>query len=318
MRVLSAGAWTAIEPRAIGVRRRARLADVFMSSFAICALAAVMVPVTIPQATEGAPGERASPVQGPSTGLGRTDLTFAGYSGVPYTYPSDVVFKKSGLHDFTVHDVPWDGRPFKNPIYYGARIVGYGGGGRIGAMLDFTHSKALARLDEEAAFTGTLGGQPAPERVTLREVFKKLEASHGHNMLTLNGLLRLPSFGFKLQPYAGLGAGVSLPHSEIGFANAGQRTYEYQMAGPVGQALLGIEVRTARMTYFLEYKFTVAPYWMPLSERDGSWLPLDLWKQFQDWMSGEEPPGGYASTTYVSHQGIFGLGVRLTPAPAAP
>ena len=85
---------------------------------------------------------------------------FAGYGGVPYTYPSNVAIKKAGLHDVTVEDVAWDGEPFRNPIYYGARIVRFGGG-RFGTMLDFTHSKAIARLAEEATFDGTLNGAPA-------------------------------------------------------------------------------------------------------------------------------------------------------------
>jgi hypothetical protein len=45
-------------------------------------------------------------------------------------------------------------------------------------------------------------------------------------------------------------------------------------------------------------------------------LPLDLWRQFQNWLSGEEPPGGRLTTTLVSHQGIFGLGVRSAPVAA--
>lgn len=316
MRISMANAWEKHVPDTAAWNGRARARDAAFAVFAITALAVVVTPIVTEQATETGKSDRSSaPTSSPGAATGDFDLTFAGYSGVPYTYPSDVEFKKTGLHDFTVHDVPWEGRPFRNPIYYGARFVGFGGS-RFGAMLDFTHSKAIARLSEEAAFTGTLNGAPAPERAVLSEVFKKLEASHGHNMLTLNGLLRLPRFGVRLQPYVGIGAGVSLPHSEIGFANAEQRTYEYQMAGPVAQTLFGLEVRTDRMVYFLEYKFTWAPYTMPLSERDGSWLPLDLWKQFQNWMSGQEPPGGTARTTFISHQGIFGLGVRLTPASA--
>jgi len=56
---------------------------------------------------------------------------------------------------------------------------------------------------------------------------------------------------------------------------------------------------------------------MPLSEREGSLLPIDLWNQFSDWLSGTEPPGGRLTTTYISHQGIFGLGVRTAPVAAA-
>jgi hypothetical protein len=243
---------------------------------------------------------------------------FAGYSGVPYTYPSDVSIKKTGVHDFTVKEVEWEGKPFVNPIYYGARIVRWLGTGRIGTMLDFTHSKTISRFDQEAAFTGTIDSAPAPEKAVIRSVFRKLEASHGHNMLTLNGLFRLPSFTPRIYPYVGLGAGVSLPHSEVQMANSEKRTYEYQMAGAVGQALVGIELRTARVSYFFEYKFTLAPYLMPLSERDGSLLFYDLWRQFSDWLSGEEPPGGRLTTNLVSHQVVGGLGIRSAPSVAAP
>ncbi|MCC7251495.1 hypothetical protein [Hyphomicrobium sp.] len=315
MRIAAGSAWTSELSRGPRSTSSPRLIEVVSTFFATVALATVVAaPIVIEQTTDGSrPGAAANGTTAPATSAppGR-ELMFAGYGGVPYTYPSDVSVTKTGLHDFTAKNVAWDGKPFVNPIYYGARIVHFGGS-RIGTMLDFTHSKTLARLDEEAAFTGTLNGAPAPERATLRDIFRRLEASHGHNMLTLNGLLRLPSFSLKLQPYVGLGAGVSLPHSEVQFANADKRTYEYQVAGFVGQALFGIELRTSRMSYFLEYKFTFAPYEMPLSERDGTLLPFDLWRQFRDWLSGEEPPGGRASTTFASHQGIFGLGIRSAP-----
>ncbi len=77
-------------------------------------------------------------------------------------------------------------------------------------------------------------------------------------MLTLNGLFRLPSIGLRLHPYVGIGAGVALPHSEVQMVKDPGRTYEYQYAGPVGQALIGIEFRVPRMSYFFEYKFTLA------------------------------------------------------------
>lgn len=296
-----------------------RLARGLSALFAMLALAAVAGQMAIEPSADGTRSEPAAAKGGLSSFLAPAEgeMMFAGYSGVPYTYPSNVTLKKSGLHDFTAQDVAWDGRPFVNPIYYGARIVRFGGS-RFGTMLDFTHSKTLARLGEDVTFTGTLNSAPAPERVTLREVFRRLEASHGHNMLTLNGLLRLPSLVARISPYVGLGAGVSLPHSEVQMANAEKRTYEYQVAGAVGQVLFGLELRTARVSYFVEYKFTLAPYSMPLSERDGSLLFIDLWRQFRDWLSGEEPPGGRLTTNLVSHQGIFGLGIRTAPAAAAP
>lgn len=313
-RIWTSGAWTSERSRRPRPKPATRLTETLSAFFAAASLVIVAAPIVIEQSVDGSRPDAARNTATAQTTLappGR-ELMFAGYGGVPYTYPSDVVVKKNGLHDLTVKNVAWDGKPFVNPIYYGARIVRFGAG-RVGTMLDFTHSKALARLDEDTAFEGTLNGAPAPERARLRDIFRKLEASHGHNMLTLNGLLRLPSITARIQPYVGLGAGVSLPHAEVQLANADKRTYEYQYAGPVGQALIGVELRTARVSYFFEYKFTLAPYEMPLSEREGTLLPFDLWSQFRNWLSGTEPPGGRLTTTYTSHQGIFGLGIRSAP-----
>lgn len=245
----------------------------------------------------------------------RSEWMIAAYGGSPYTYASDVEFSKTGARDFTVKDVEWRGLPFVNPVYYGVRVMRWFGDGRMGSMLDFTHSKAISDRQQRVKVEGTIDGKAAPESVLVGEMFSKLEASHGHNMLTLNGLLRLPSFSFRLSPYVGLGAGVSLPHSEVQIKTDPSRTYEYQMAGPVGQAIVGLEFRLPRMSYFLEYKFTLADYRMPLTGRDGDILFTDLWRQFNDWWTGVEPRDGWAETRYTSHQVIGGLAVRLPTGP---
>jgi lipid A oxidase len=318
MHFISIASWTAGQLRSPRNPTRVSRFDAGSALFAAVALTAAAASATMDQTAEPRTGSTAQS-DAPHAKLAApgAEWMFAGYGGVPYTYPSDVTLTKSGVHDLTAKQVNWDGKPFINPIYYGARIVRFGAG-RTGTMLDFTHSKTIARLQEDIEFSGTLNGAPAPARATLRDVFRRLEASHGHNMLTLNGLFRLPSLGLRLQPYVGIGAGVSLPHAEVQMAGSDKRTYEYQVAGPVGQALLGLEVRTQRVSYFFEYKFTLAPYLMPLSEQDGSWLPLDLARQLRNWLGGEEPPGGYAATTLVSHQGIFGLGIRSAPIAVAP
>jgi hypothetical protein len=104
---------------------------------------------------------------------------------------------------------------------------------------------------------------------------------------------------------------VLLPHTEVKLTNGDSRTYEYNYAGPAGQALIGLEFRLSRMSVFLEYKFTYAQYEAPLSQMNGSWLILDIWRQFQRWMNGEEPPGGHVSTQLSSHQLVGGLAVRF-------
>lgn len=241
----------------------------------------------------------------------------AAYGGVPYTYPSDFILQRPGVHDLTVRDVAWDGKPFKSPVYYGARVTRWPGDSLVGGMVDFTHSKAISRFEDMAEMSGTLGGAAAPGRARIGDVFRHLEFSHGHNMLTLNGLFRLPRIGARLLPYVGAGAGVSVPHTEIALRTDQKRTYEYQYAGPVGQALAGLEVRLPRASVFVEYKFTYAPYSVPLTQLDGYLAVTDLWGQFRRWLSGTPAAGGTARAQLTSHQVIAGLGVRLQAAAPA-
>ncbi len=275
---------------------------------------------TLEQVASGEQSSASARVGGDTTSasvLPGKETLIATYTGAPYTYSSDVSVKKEGTHDFTMKDVQWIGEPFKSPIYYGVRVARWFEGGRTGTMIDFTHSKATAERQLEAEFRGTLNGKPAPARTKISDVFDKLEATHGHNMLTLNGLLRLPSIGMRVWPYVGLGAGISLPHSEVDMKGEKARTYEYQYAGLVVQGLGGLELRLPHMSYFVEYKFTFARYEMPLTQQEGYLLWTDLWRQFNRWLRGEPPPGGYLKTDFASHQVIGGFGIRMVPAVAA-
>jgi lipid A oxidase len=242
------------------------------------------------------------------------------YTGAPYHYPSTVHIGKEGADtDVTIDPVEWYGDPFHNPIYYGARVARWFTGGKAGMMVDFIHSKSMAELDKEASLSGKVNGETMPPRARIRDVVSKMEFSHGHNMLLFTGLMRLPSLGARVSPYVGAGAGVLLPHAEVTLQKQNTpRTYEYNYAGPAGQALAGVEIRLARMSFFVEYKFTYADYNAPLSQMNGSWLFLDLWRQIKRWMDGEEPPGGHVTTQIVSHQVVGGLAVRIAARPAAP
>ncbi len=255
-------------------------------------------------------GDGSSVLPGRETVLGA-------FTGVPYTYPSPARIENPGASeatDFTIDPVAWYTNPFKSPIYYGARVAQWFTGGKAATGIDFIHSKAIAPLDDEANFSGTLNGKPLLPRARMRDVLSKLEFSHGHNMLLLNGFLRLPSIGTRISPYVGAGGGALLPHTEVEYADGSRpRTYEYNYAGPAAQALAGIEIRLSKISVFVEYKFTYAKYGAPLSEVDGSWLPLDLFRQAKRWMAGEPPPGGHISTKVVSHQVVSGLAVRLAP-----
>ena len=286
---------------------------------AVCVAALIAVAAAIPDerddtrnAARGAMGTARAPISAP----GR-ETAFGAYLGAPYHYPSDYKLQQAGRHDATIKKVEWYTLPFDNPLYYGARIQQWFANGRTGSMIDFVHSKAYAPLQEDAKFEGTIDGKPVPESAKIGDFFKRLEFTHGHNMLTLNGLVRFAGFSARLLPYAGLGAGISLPHSEMHLATDPARTYEYQYAGPTAQALFGIEFRSRTGSVFLEYKFTIADYRAPVTHRDGSWLPIDMWRQFSRWWSGTEPPGGWGETRLTSHQVVGGFLVRFVPAGTA-
>lgn len=263
-------------------------------------------------AIRSVPGELAPTrtVPGPGRDLLRTPELFVGaYSGLPYTHPSDVVVTRPDGSTFTTHQVDWLTKPWIDPIYYGVRIAGWSGRAPFGAMLDFTHSKTIANLENEEAFEGTKDGTPVPAQGKLGDTFKRLEFSHGHNILTVNGLYRLPFGTDRVRPYVGLGLGVNIPHSEVWLASDPKRTYEYQLAGPATQGLIGLEIRLPRETsVFLEYKFSFSWYEAPLSGRDGGWFFDDIWKQ----LSGASPPvDGVLHTDLATHQVIGGVGIRV-------
>jgi len=233
-----------------------------------------------------------------------------GYGGVAHTYPTVVRIKK-GDDEVTARDFDWLGKPFEAPIYYGARVWRWNPLGRLGHMVDFTHAKAIAKPDSVATFTGSHGGEELPKQAPVGDVFSKLEFSHGHNMLTYNGLLRLGTVLGMVKPYVGVGAGVSLPHSEVGYAKDKERTYEYHFAGIAGQGLAGLEIDLGRASLFVEYKFTYAPYDIPLSHEPIGWLLVtDLWRQFSAWRRGDAPPGGRLTVNLATHHGIAGVMVK--------
>lgn len=245
------------------------------------------------------------------------ETTFGAYLGAPYHYPSDFRLQKDAGTDFTIKNVEWYTEPFDNPLYYGARIQRWSANGTTGGMIDFLHDKAFAPRSQPAVMEGTLNGKPVPTNAKIGDLFHKFEFSHGHNMLTLNGLLRFAQFSNVIVPYAGVGAGASLPHTELQLKTEEGRTYEYQYTGPTAQALFGLELRLRTGSIFFEYKFTFADYRAPHTYRDGSLFPMDMWSQFTRWWSGSEPPGGWGSTQLTAHQVIGGFLVRFAPEAAA-
>ena len=296
-------------------------ADRLVASLAVAAFIALAMAVSAADTHVAATGSgenksASTPVTGKPGDLrsriGAKDTRIGAYGGVTYTHPSDVAITKPGAIDIKVHDVPWIGMPFKSPIYYGIRVQRLSPLASFGTMVDFTHAKAIAPQTSEVTMSGTRDGKPVPPKGTVDSMFRHLEFSHGHNMLTWNGLFRMPAFWSKVRPYVGAGAGITLPHTEIGFRDQNARTYEYQFAGLVGQVLGGLEINLGRTTVFVEYKFSYSPYEVPLShEPRGFLLVTDVWRQFRAWATGEQPPGGRLFTKLATQHALAGVLVNL-------
>ena len=254
------------------------------------------------------------------------ELIVAGYVGVPSYYRSRVHLTQPDGTDLVLKGVGWDGDALRFPIDGGLRAVKWNG--RIGFMVDFLHNKAVARLGrgahgrrlryptvEQVEASGKIKGQPASRRILLTDLFERFEFTHGHNMLFITGMMRGANIVPGLRPYAGIGAGLAIPHTEVRLTGGDRadRTSEYQYGGPAAQLLFGLEYQVGKVSYFVEYKFSYA--WIHGAiTGNTSWknwdMPGDLLRQFRRWWRGAEPRIGEFQTTLGAHQIIIGAGYR--------
>lgn len=298
------------------------------------ALAAIVVLALVTMYPQGlaaiAPGDVPAEVQNtaadPARAKGTTgrEILLAGYISQPAYQRSDLHMSRHDATDVTLKGMGWDGDALRFPVDGGVRSVEWWG--PAGFMVDFLHNKAVARLGkgahgrklanpviEDVDATGTLAGAAIEPRVKLTDVFERLEFTHGHNVLLFTGLLRPAAITPRLRPYFGLGLGFALPHVEVWFPRGARddRTSEYQYAGPAAQAVAGLEIRTGKLSYFLEYKVTWAQISAALTG-DESWmnfmLPGDLLRQLSRWWRGEPPKLGHIETTLTAHQIAVGAG----------
>lgn len=221
------------------------------------------------------------------------DIQLGVYAGPAYTAPGNVRLHQPNGTDLIFHDVPWRGEPFRRPPYYGYRGTYWPGGRSLGLMLDFTHIKAMAIKSHVVRLTGSRDGQAVSGTEALSKTFRKLEFTHGYNLLTLNAVYRRSNPAGRFRPYVGVGAGLSIPHVEM--LRAGwpkeTRTNEYQLAGPAFQFLAGIQWQvSAHISFFLEYKLSCSIN------------------------AGRLSGGGALETTLCSHQLLAGPSAHLSGA----
>lgn len=340
MQLRTAGVWRRVSwpTGACRIGRRARI-DGLAGVAAVLALVAIaahpwIVEAVAPDASPNTTDRVAEPATSVS-GTRHREVLAAGYAGAPFYYRTDVHLERPDGTDVVLKRLGWDGDALYFPIDGGIRSVEWWGG--LGLMVDFLHNKAIARLGkgahgrklsnpviEEVEASGTIGGKPAPSRLKLTDVFERLEFTHGHNVLLLTPLVRLGAIRPGVTPYFGLGGGFALPHVEVWFPGGKreERTNEYQLAGAAGQFVAGLELRVGKVSYFIEYKFTLA--WIAGAlTGDQSWknfnMPGDLWRQASRWWRGEAPRFGRISTRLSAHQIVGGAGYWLSrPKPTLP
>jgi len=193
----------------------------------------------------------------------RAEFVVSVYGGMADTLDTDVKVSQPGGTNLTFNDVSWSDKSFEGPIYYGLRLnywVKESNGWGVG--VDFTHAKMYAELVDTVNVSGSRAGAPVAGAEPLGNTFQELSFSHGYNLLTLNGMYRWfpkgvrdDTFLGRLQPYAGLGMGVAVPHVEVEIN--GVRTEEYQYTGPTFQGLGGINFDMyKKFSLFMEYKLT--------------------------------------------------------------
>jgi lipid A oxidase len=196
------------------------------------------------------------------------------YGGWNGSLNSDARFTDPDTN-WTVHDIPWDGQSFSfagAAPYYGLRLsIWPSAMPGWGVALDFTHAKVKANRTASVSHSGTINGNPTSGTNQVQELFGVLEFTDGLNILTLNALYNLQRYGM-VQPYVGVGAGISIPHVEVTGNSGGppnvpfQRTFAYEFGGPAVQALIGAEVPvTRRISLFGEYKLSWTSIDSPLT-----------------------------------------------------
>jgi lipid A oxidase len=189
------------------------------------------------------------------------EFQFGSYFGWNGSSDSDVTYQNTGTAtDFTLHSVPWLGLSFigdGGAPYYGARATYWGVNSdpHWGVMLDYTHAKVRADPSAIVTATGTTSGS-----VMVGNVYDVLEYTDGLNLLTVNAMYRMDPIG-KFRPYFGVGAGLSIPHTEVLLKGqaASMKTFEYQLDGWAAQVLAGVQVPVWRnISFFTEYKLSYA------------------------------------------------------------
>ena len=195
-------------------------------------------------------------------------------------------------------------------------------GGRAGVMVDFIHSKAIARQDEEAAFSGTRRRQAAAAaRARLRRSCQEARVLARPQHAAVHRARAAAGHRRRAQPLRGpRRRRAAAPHR--GRARAGKpprAPTSTTMRARQAQALFGLEVRLVARVVLRRVQIHVCGLRRAAvaDERKLALAPT-CGGSCSAGCDGEEPAGGHITTKIVSHQVVGGLLVRIASHAAAP
>ena len=186
------------------------------------------------------------------------------FTGVALSQDSDLRLQQRGGTDLTFRDVPFEGRDFDDPPYYGARALWFPSeDSHWGFGAEFFHMKMYADTDSTVHVTGRRNGVGVDDNERVDGTIQSFSLSHGLNYALGDIVYRWKpgqrgeDFLGHLEPYVGVGLGAAIPHVE---STVGGRFHEgYQLHGPGVEGLAGLNVALTRhIGLMFEYKFTYA------------------------------------------------------------
>ena len=186
---------------------------------------------------------------GALTPLARAEVNLSIFTGVALTQDNDLRLQQAGGTDLTFRDVSYEGRDFETPPYYGLRALWFPSeDSHWGFGAEFIHIKLYAETGETVRVTGRRSGVGVNGDERIDNTIESFSLSHGLNFALGDIVYRwLPGhrgedFLGHLQPYAGIGLGLAIPHVE---SNVGGTFHEeYQLHGPGVEALAGVNVES--------------------------------------------------------------------------
>jgi lipid A oxidase len=197
------------------------------------------------------------------------------YGGISESFDSDVTLVQPGGTNLTLYDVPWDGKSFISPPYWGARgIYWFDSSPSWGVMIDYNHAKIYSDLGATVKVKGTRDNVALNGTDRVGNTFDILEFTDGLNEIYLGGTYRWQHD--RWTPYVGFGVGLSVPHVEIRRTGSTVKTFEYQVAGVAVEGLVGLEYRiTPRVSAFGDYKLSFSSN--DTDVNGGGTLETDVW-----------------------------------------